>query len=144
MILNTIFQKSYTKIDNLFWWSTRILNQSETSHPSWDSGRIHCTACGVWKRIYHIHIWVHLNLSMNYLRLESKVYQLYTWNILFSLSSLMFPRPYRATAVEPCNAIHRNTYQDKMRCMTILLFSYLPSHFSVWISLTVVNYKPSW
>lgn len=34
--------------NNLFWWSTRMLNQSGTSQPSWASGRIHCTACGVW------------------------------------------------------------------------------------------------
>jgi hypothetical protein len=36
----------------------------------------------------------------------------------------MFPRPYRATAVEPCNAIHKNTSQDKKRFMTC--FSHIP------------------
>jgi hypothetical protein len=95
------------------------------------------------KKKYHIHILVDFNFSMDYLRLESKVYQLHTWNILLSLSSLMFPRPYRATAVEPCNAIHKNTSQNKKRFMTILLFSYPPPHFSVWISSTVLNNKPS-
>lgn len=82
-----------TLIDNLFWWSTKMLNQSDSWQPSWDSGRIHCTACGVWSKNYKMTPrWACLKVISRKMECLCAVWRS-TWNILFNRSSLMFPRP---------------------------------------------------
>lgn len=79
-----------------------MLNQSDTGHPSWASGRIHCTACGVWgiKWLSPV-IETESYRTLSRHKMETSLWC--TWNILLSRSSLMFPRPYKATEVVPWN-----------------------------------------